>query len=171
MKNNTLIAVTILIILILLGYYFRGNIKDYFNNVEKIDTVFHTDTFYKDTTIWKYQPVIKEKIIQKTDTFYKKDGTDTVLVKASNKYQDTIICAKDTMEVTSYISGYDAKLDSLKVRLSKQEIIKTVEITKYITPKMTLKDHFKVGVGLGYGIGLKNKDIEPFIGISLNYNF
>lgn len=169
MKNNTLLIVALLLTIaaFFVIYHF-----DTPTNIDKIDTIIQRDTIRHVDTVEIIKPVPEIIKVIKIDTVFSEKGDTIELIKTSKKYKDTITtCAKDTMEVTSYISGYDATLDSLKVKLSKQEIIKTVEITKYITPQKKFIDHFKIGIGIGYGIGLNSKNFEPFVGVSLNYNF
>ena len=140
--------------------------------INHTDTIIHTDTIrYTDTfKIEKTKPIYIEKI--KTDTVYDKKGNEILLNKEYKVYNDSIVtCAGDSLEVTSYISGYEASKDSLKVKLSRREVIKTEYITNYVAKPKAFKDHFKVGFGVGYGYGLKNKEIEPFVGINFSYNF
>lgn len=171
--NNNVLLVVGLLICILMGctiWYAQTLPK-----VGETDTIFHTDTLrYVDTlTIFKEKPIPKEVLVTKIDTFYTKEGNDTTLITENKVYQDTLCQKNDTAIVTNYITGINATLDSTKVqlRITKETITNTVEITKYLEKKKTFFDHFKVGVGVGYGYGFKNKDIEPFAGISINYNF
>ena len=168
LNNNVLLVVGLFICLIMgcLLWYAKTP-----PNISKTDTIFHTDTLKYVDSIEIIKPIPKIIKVIKTDTVFNEKGDTIELVKESKKYQDTIICAKDTMEVTSYISGYDATLDSLKVNLSKQEVIKTIEITKYITPKKKLIDHFKVGPSVTAGYDVCNKQWGIMTGISVVYNF
>ena len=171
MKNNALITVVLIICLILLSY---NTFKDYLfkePKVEKVDTVTVSDTLYKYVTLTIDRPVPKYVKIVKRDTVYK-NGKPIELVTENKTYNDTIKCAEDTAVVTSYISGVNPNLDSLKVKLSRREITKTntITITKYITPKKKFTDHFKVGVGVGYGYGFFYKGVEPYIGVGGSFD-
>lgn len=172
MKNDKLHTI---LMLIATGLMVLSFFVVYFKTpatIEKIDTVFSERIEWKHDSIEIIKPIPKyiEKV--RVDTVYDKDNNPIELITENKTYQDTITtCAGDTMEVTSYIKGINVTQDSLKVKLSKREIIRTETITKYITPKKNFIDHFKIGVGVGYGIGLKSKELEPFIGVSLNYNF
>lgn len=170
MKCNTLIIVGILLTVIaFLAIYHFGKTPP---NVNKIDTVYKSDTIWKHDSIKIIKPIPKYVEKVRIDTVYDENHNPIELITENKKYQDTITtCAGDTMEVMSYISGINVVQDSLKVKLSKREITKTEIITKYITPKKTFLDHFKIGVGVGYGIGLNSKQFEPYVGVSLNYNF
>lgn len=174
-KTKYIILIILTCILSIFLYNNYNNIKEYILHVNRVDTVYHSDTIYKDTTLYiiKEKPVPKYIEIVKTDTFYKEDGTDTILKTENKQYQDTFTCAKDSIIIQNFISGINSNLDSTKVDWKRQETIitNTVTIEKYIAKKKKFIDHFKIGVGVGYGLGLKNKDFEPFVGFSLNYNF
>lgn len=170
-KSNTLIFIAIIMMAIaFFSLYFSKTPP----NVNKTDTVYVSDTIYKDTTltIFKEKPVVKEVYLTKVDTFYTSEGKDTILKTESKLYQDTLCCKNDSIILKNYISGVNPTLDSIKADWRKQETIitNTVEITKYIEKKRTFLDRFSIGIGVGYGIGLNNKQFEPFIGVSFNYN-
>lgn len=170
MRNNTLIWVCLFIILAILGGFYFG--KCYFNEkIEKIDTIIttKTDTLWKDTTIWKYKTVPKYINVIKRDTVYDKEQNPIELVTENKVYQDTIVCAKDTVAVTSYIRGINASQDSIKVWLKKSEITKTntIEITKYIEKKRN-RIHIVPNVSVGYGLVNKKPDIYVGIGVGID---
>ena len=172
MKSNILLY--IIMILLIISCFF---IKYYYSNIniEHTDTITVSDTIRKiDTlTIFKEKPIPKVVYLTKTDTFYTKNG-DSVILNTENKvYQDTLCNKNDSIILKSYISGINSKIDSMQADWRKSETIitNTITIEKFIEKKKTLLDHFKFGVGAGYGIGLKNKDFEPFIGFTLNYTF
>ena len=104
----------------------------------------------------------------KTDTVYDKQGNEIELITDNKTYIDTICAQRDTAIVTSYISGVNAKLDSLKVEMKKSEVIKTntIEVTKYIKQNK----RFNVGVQTGVGYGFASKQIEPYVGVGLQIN-
>lgn len=169
MKNSVLIIVGL--ILTVAAFFAIYHFKTP-QNTNKIDTVYKSDTIWKHDSIKIIKPIPKYVEKVRIDTVYDEKHNPIELITENKKYQDTITtCAGDTMEVMSYISGINVVQDSLKVKLSKREITKTEIITKYITPKKTFLDHFKIGVGIGYGIGLNSKQFEPYVGVSLNYNF
>lgn len=171
MKNsNTLIFVCFFIILAILGGFYFG--KCYFNEkIEKIDTIIttKTDTLWKDTTIWKYKTVPKYINVIKRDTVYDKEQNPIELVTENKVYEDTIVCAKDTVAVTSYIRGINASQDSIKVWLKKSEITKTntIEITKYVEKKRS-RIHIQPQIGVGYGFINKKVDVYGGIGVGID---
>lgn len=170
MNSKTLMFITLIImcfglVFIHERYFIKPDIER-IDTILKVDTIRHVDTF----NIEKTKPIYIKTV--KIDTLYNNIGDTVQLVKENKVYKDSIItCAGDSLEVTSYISGYEAEKDSLKVKLSRREIIKTEYITKYITQPKNFKDHFKIGAGIGYGYGLNNKEFEPYIGINFGYNF
>ena len=134
-------------------------------DIERIDTVFQTDTFLKidtlDTTIIKTIPKYIEKL--KVDTVYDKNG-DTIQLTTENKiYQDTLTCAKDSIILQSFISGIRSKRDSLKANWKRQETIitNTVEITKYIEQKK----RFHIGPSFTAGYDPINGNFGMMIGV------
>lgn len=138
--------------------------------VIKTDTITttKTDTLWKDTTITKTDTKVKYIQVVKTDTVYDKKGNEIELITDNKTYIDTICAQKDTAIVTSYISGVNAKLDSLKVEMKKSEVIKTntIEVTKYIKQNK----RFNVGVQTGVGYGFTSRQIEPYVGFGIQIN-
>lgn len=138
--------------------------------VIKTDTITttKTDTLWRDTTITKTDTKVKYIQVVKTDTVYDKQGNEIELITDNKTYIDTICAQKDTAIVTSYISGVNAKLDSLKVEMKKSEVIKTntIEVTKYIKQNK----RFNVGVQTGVGYGFASKQVEPYVGFGIQIN-
>ena len=170
--KKSLKYIIILIITCILSLFIYNNHEYIFNklyNIERIDTVYHTDTLYRDTTItiFKDKSVPKYIYITKTDTFKTKDGKDTIFNTENKEYIDTLCNKNDSIILKSYISGQNPTLDSLKVDWKKQETIitNTVEITKYIQKKKTFWNRFHFGVQVGYGYGFSSKQLEPYLGI------
>lgn len=65
---------------------------------------------------------------------------------------------------TAYVSGYEPRLDSIRLKYP----IVTNTITRTVTIKKTRK--WNVGVIGGYGYGILSNKIEPFIGIGFSYS-
>lgn len=61
---------------------------------------------------------------------------------------------------TAYVSGFNAKLDSIEVRT------KVVTYTKSVTKFRA----WNIGLTGGYGYGFRSKQLEPFIGIGITLN-
>ena len=62
---------------------------------------------------------------------------------------------------TAYVSGYQQKLDSIKVRTF------TVHETVTMTKQVPTFRRWNVGLIAGYGYGFKNKQLEPFVGVGV----
>ena len=170
MKNNLktiLPTIVIGILLVILGYY-CGKTKQ---NVIKQDTVYSTktDTLWKDTVITKKELVPKEIVKKKVDTLYLSNGDTMKLITESKRYDELLTSGVDTCELSAFISGVHPSLDSLSWRLKTHHevVTNTVEITKYIKRKKTLKDRFHIQPQIGVGYGLFNKKIDAYVGIGI----
>ena len=170
--TNILIGVCIVLCLMIMAFYQGRSIAE--NNITgKTDTLLVSDTVYKDTTITVHKDgfIPNYIYVTKVDTFYKKDGKDTIFKTENKLYQDTLICEKDSVILASYITGQNAKLDSIKADWKKSEkiITNTVTVTRYIEKPKTFLDRIKVqpqitsgydiinhkwGVTAGVGVGI-----------------
>ena len=175
MKSNTLIFISLFITLAILSIFYVNdnyNIKDWFNNTQKTDTVFSTktDTLWKDTTIIEKEFVPKTIVKIKTDTLFKANGDTIQLITESKRFDKTILSGKDTADVQVYTSGINTSLDSLKMRLKthREIVTNTVEVTKYIQKKKTFWDRWHVGLQGGYGYTFKTKDLQPYVGVGIS---
>lgn len=172
MKNNKIIWVSALIAVLILcliwadrsGYFDKGG------EVIKTDTVMVSDTLYLRDTITVSNPVPYVVTKVKTDTVYDHSGNEVQLITETKNYRDTLVQNLDTAVVSAQITGINAQLDTVSVIFNRREVINTVEITKVIERKKNLFDRLSVGIGVGYGIGLKNKQFEPFAGIMVSYD-
>ena len=177
MRNNTLIFISLFITLAILSIFYVNdnyNIKDWFNNTQKTDTVFSTktDTLWKDTTIIEKEFVPKTIVKIKTDTLFKANGDTIQLITESKRFDKSIVSDKDTADVEIYTSGINTSLDSLKMRLKTHTdvITNTVEVTKYIQKKKTFWDRWHVGLQGGYGYTFKTKDLQPYVGVGISFD-
>lgn len=139
------------------------------------------------------KPLLKEvktEIVKKdTIVTFKKDF-DTVFVtqtKYNNIYHyDTIhvkdkvtnvekVYIQDTLKNYSFNEkDYDlninaVKLDNYKLNIHAKDTVRYVQ-TVYETINKPKKNHFTLGLSVGYGYGIKSKDIQPFVGITATYN-
>ena len=169
-NSNTLPIVCFFLCLLLLGicFHIKNKIEPY--EIIKTDTITNTktDTLWRDTTITKTDTKVKYIQVIKTDTVYDKQGNEIELITDNKTYIDTICAQSDTAIVTSYISGVNAKLDSLKVEMktAREITTNTIEVTKYIKQNK----RFNVGVQTGVGYGFTSRQIEPYIGLGLQIN-
>lgn len=171
MKNSFIIV----LLAVIIGFIVGGSIF-YCNEPEviKTDTVFsiHTDTFYKDTTIYEKQivPKIIEKV--KVDTFYKENGDTVQLVTESKVFEKRLVSGKDTVDAEIYTTGINTSLDSLKIRLKTHHevITNTIEITKIVEKKKTFWDRFHFGIQTGLGYGLTKKEFDVYAGVGGSFD-
>lgn len=177
MKNNTLIFISLFITLAILSIFYVNdnyNIKDWFNNTQKTDTVFSTktDTLWKDTTIIEKEFVPKTIVKIKTDTLFKENGDTIQLITESKRFDKSIVSYKDTADVEIYTSGINTSLDSLKMRFKthREIVTNTVEVTKYVEKKKMFWDRWHVGLQGGYGYTFKTKDLQPYVGVGISFD-
>ena len=168
-KNNNLykwiIGFLVVYIIFLLSF---PNCKSDEIIIKKTDTITVSDTIIKTDTFLVEKPIPKYIEIVKIDTVFNEKGDTIQLVTENKQYNDTICYQNDSIILESSISGINPTLDYIKAELRKQEIVNTVEITKFIKEK---PKKWSFGTSIGYGLGLKNRDFEPFLGITLQYRF
>lgn len=159
-NSKLLIIPTVLLILFLLFIPYTTTIK----------TVYHTktDTIHDTITFVKYKPKIKVIETLKIDTVTNSKGDTIKLITEEKKYLDTLLCDRDTAIFEASVSGINAELDSVKIKVLRYNFIKTntIEITKCIKDKKRL--HFSPQIGFGYGVF--NKKIDAYIGFGISYD-
>lgn len=90
----------------------------------------------------------------KDEVKVEKLGSDSVLISVPIKQR-----VYETDDYRAYVSGFDAKLDSLFIT-SKQTVMRIREPEK--------KKRFSIGVQAGYG--LTPKGFQPYLGIGMSVN-
>jgi hypothetical protein len=137
---------------------------------QKTDTVYteKTDTFWKDTTIFEKQFIPSVIVKTRKDTLYSEKG-DSFFTE-SKMYEKSFVSDKDTADAKIYVSGIKTSLDSVEMRFKAhtEVITKTIEITKE-KPK-TFFDRFHLGLQVGYGLGLKSREFEPYVGVGASFD-
>lgn len=170
-NDNILVIIAILLTSLAFFVGYKGGLT---TNLNKVDTIFHTDTFIKNDTltIFKEKPTLKIVKTEKVDTFYTNEGKDTILKTENKQYQDTLCQDKDSIILKSFISGVNPNLDSLSVEWRKREttITNTVEVTKYIEKKRTLLDRFSIGPAVTAGYDPINHNWGVVIGASVFFD-
>ena len=133
---------------------------------------------------------IKTEVVKKDTVLTFKKDFDTVFV-CKTKYNnihhyDTIhvknkvtnvekVYIQDTIKNYSFNEkDYDlninaVKLDNYKLDIHAKDTIKYTE-TVYQTINKPKKNLITIGVNAGYGFGFKTKQLEPFIGLGINFN-
>lgn len=132
------------------------------------DTVveFRYDTIVIRDTVKETKPVIVK--VLKTDTITK----DTILTTLQKQYNDTLCNNSDSVVLKSFISGVDAKRDSMQVTWKKHEKTKIVTIDHYIDRYVEKKQPiiaFKPTVAVGYDP--MNKCWSGVVGFGLVLNW
>lgn len=139
------------------------------------------------------EPLVKEiktEVVKKDTVLTFKKDFDTVYI-SQTKYND--IYHFDTIHVKDkvtnvekiYISDsiknyffnnseYDlsidaVKLDNYKLNIHTKDTVRYTE-TVYQTIYKPKKNWITIGINAGYGYGFKSKQLEPFIGLGINFN-
>ena len=121
---------------------------------EKVDTLFIYDTIKVSEPVFIKQRIVDSILVAVTDTIVRNDTTFLALPKQQREYRSP--------QFRAWVSGYDPKLDSIKLYQT------TKQITKEIPVIQKQKPRFSLGVTGGYGAG---KDgLTPFVGVGLTYN-
>ena len=158
----TIVLLTISICLNFFLYFLREPlVKEVKTEVVKKDTIV---TFKKDfDTVYISQT--KYKDLYHFDTIHVKDKITNV---EKVYIQDTI--KNYSFKENDYDLSIDAvKLDNYKLDIHAKDTVRYVE-TVYQTINKPKKNHFTLGLSVGYGYGIKSKDIQPFVGITATYN-
>lgn len=158
----TIVLLTISICLNFYLYFLREPlVKEVKTEVVKKDTVV---TFKKDfDTVYISQT--KYNNIYHYDTIHIKDKvTNVEKVYISDSIKNYSFNEKD------YDLNINAvKLDNYKLDIHKKDTIKYTE-TVYQTIYKPKKNLITIGINAGYGYGFKSKQLEPFIGLGINFN-
>ena len=158
----TIILLTISICINFYLYFLREPlVKEIKTEVVKKDTVL---TFEKDfDTVYITQT--KYNDIHHYDTIHIKDKITNV---EKVYIQDTI--KNYSFKENDYDLSINAvKLDNYKLDIHKKDTIRYVE-TVYQTINKPKKNLLTIGINAGYGYGFKSKQLEPFIGLGINFN-
>lgn len=167
MKNNKLHNILLIIALCLMTLSFFTVLYNSHRTpkiIEKRDTTIVTKT---DTVIDTFE-VQKIKLVPKILETVKHDTihSDTVLTTERKYYEERFYLGKDTADISVMTTGINTSVDSIgiKLRTFRTYTTNTVEITKYVEKKKRFIDRFHIGFQVGYGLGLKNRDFEPYVG-------
>ena len=158
----TIVLLTISISLNFYLYFLREPlVKEIKTEVVKKDTVL---TFKKDfDTVYISQT--KYNDIHHYDTIHIKDKVTNV---EKVYIHDTI--KNYSFNEKDYDLNIDAvKLDNYKLDIHKKDTVRYVE-TVYQTINKPKKNWITIGINAGYGYGFKSRQLEPFIGLGLNFN-
>lgn len=139
------------------------------------------------------EPLVKEvktEIVKKDTVLTFKKDFDTVYI-SQTKYND--IYLHDTIHIKDKVTNiekvyiqdsiknysfnekeYDLSIDAVKLDSYKLDIHATDTVryteTVYNTIYKPKKNLITIGLNVGYGFGIKSKQLEPFIGLGINFN-
>lgn len=176
MKKIALMFIALLAPLLAVSLFF--NYKAYVESQKPTpDTITVEKISYDTITITNPAPINEQVVGQVAvpvvlfpdyQTPLPKDTVATDSVRHHDQPPDTVYLPRAQREYsdssyTAWVSGYDPRLDSIRVR--ERIITNTVTITKS-------KEASRWNVGLigGYGYGFQSKSMEPFIGIGVTFN-
>ena len=162
--NFILLAMIFLSVGYGLGRYQRMNVVET-DTIARIDTIRDT-LIFRDTV-----PFINKVEIIKRDTFYTKDNEEIELKTERKTYIDTLVCEEDTAVATVYVRGINVYMDSLRLELKKKEIIKEIEVIKYLEKKKDWKDRFHIVPNISAGYGFINRRFDIYAGVGVAYQF
>lgn len=156
MKVLLTILLTMSIMLNFYLYFLRQPmIKETTTEVIKRDTIinwnYSTDTVFADKI--KYKNKIVYDTIVKDNTVYVKDSA--------------VVHRDSTENYTIDISA--VKLDWYKLDITHKDTVTYVQTVNNTIYKQR-KNHFTLGLSVGYGYCFKSKDVQPFVGITATYN-
>ena len=155
MKVLLIILLTMSIMLNFYLFLRPPMIKETSTEVIKRDTIinwnYSTDTIFADKI--KYKNKIVYDTIVKDNTVYVKDSA--------------VVHRDSTENYTIDISA--VKLDWYKLDITHKDTVKYVQTVNNTIYKQR-KNHFTLGLSVGYGYCFKSKDVQPFVGITATYN-
>lgn len=126
------------------------------------DTITLTDTIFD-----KYENVVYEPIPDYIETIrYDTLTKDTILPIEHKIYNDTSVCANDTIINQISISGVKPSLDSVKVKFIKSNVIETKFV--YLEKKKKWKDRIRLSPSIIGGYDFINQNFGLMIGFGLS---
>lgn len=169
-KCITILVLSLLLVATFIIGYMVGGMRS--EGQETIDTVTVVDFKWKTDTFEVEKPIPKYIEKLKVDTFYTKEGKDTIF-KTEKKTYDTLLCQnQDSIQLKTTISGINVRIDSLQVLLKKQEkiITNTITIEKYIEKpkKFWNRFHIQPQVTSGYDFINHQWGIMGGIGVGID---
>lgn len=127
------------------------------NKIEVIkrDTVI--DWHYSTDTVWLAKTIYK-------DIYH----YDTIHIEDKVYIEDTL--HNYNFDEPNYTLNINAvRLDNYKLDIHSRDTITLTE-TVYQTIYRQKRNNFTLGLSVGYGYGVKSRDLQPFVGITATYN-
>ena len=172
MKAKILLYI-IIVLHIALGVSLFFNYKQYRDAKEPVKVERKVEVSSKETTSVKpaaasetaigYVSVpIKKKVPKEPDAMLEEPcSSDTLPVVGDSLFIPITQKVYSDSLYIAYVSGYQQRLDSIKVRTF------TVHETVTMTKQVPTFRRWNVGLIAGYGYGFKNKQLEPFVGVGV----
>ena len=162
-----IVGIVSAVVIVTLGWWLRGySMADMANKANKADTIFVVDTIKitqpivvrsEELGIRSYKVKLLGKIEFNEELGIRNeelevDSVEVVLPIEQKVYADSTYKA--------WVSGFDARLDSIQV----------YQPTRYITIT-TEKEPSRWSFGLQGGVGITPKGVQPYIGVGATYKF
>lgn len=126
------------------------------------------DTVLKVDTVPYYMPVPKDSIVVRYITralpTAKAEADTTAVADSASVVVPITRKMYEGEDYKAYISGWEARLDSIFV------YPKTSIVTETVRESKRPPDKWHIGVTAGYGCGIRSGQGEPFIGIGISYS-
>lgn len=120
----------------------------------KVDTLLIHDTTMVTESIFVKQRVVDTMMVAVTDTIIRNDTTFVYLPKQQREYRSP--------QFRAWVSGYDPKLDSIKIYQTTKQITKEIPVIQ--------KQRSRWGVGIQAGYGATREGLSPYVGVGVSYN-
>lgn len=129
----------------------EGRIKTDTTRVTVVDTVPYVKPVARDSMVVRY---VTKKLPIVHDTVHPIciDSAGVNIPIIQKQYCDSTY--------TAWVSGYDVRLDSIRV-YTRREVV---------TISRTIKGGYKrLGVNIGLGVGITPKGVQPYVGVGIGY--
>ncbi len=143
------------------GLYKQNRMKGNPNFVKRTtvyDTTYYSLPVTHDSVVVRYKDkyVTVSKLVVDSVTVRSGDSIPVTIPITQKTYRDSLYEA--------WISGYEAKLDSINV------FNRTITNTVYQTNTVYKTKRWGLGVQAGYGYGIGKQGFSPYIGVGIQYN-
>lgn len=122
--------------------------------IEKVDTLVIFDTIKVSEPIFVKERIIDSIMVAVTDTIVRNDTTFVYLPRQQRQYQSP--------QFHAWVSGYDPKLDSIKLYQTTKVVTKEIPVIK--------KEKSRWGLGVQVGYGASKNGLSPYVGIGVSYD-
>lgn len=135
----------------------KGN-PNYVTRTTVYDTTYYSLPVTRDSVIVRYKDkyITVSKLVVDSITVRSGDSIPVAIPITQKTYKDSLYEA--------WISGYEAKLDSINI------FNKTITNTIYRTNTIYKTKRWGLGIQAGYGYGIGKQNFAPFIGVGIQYN-